>query len=83
MLDSILFYWNPIANKQENFFELLCLYKLVNGYNKLPRSHVTKEGVKLGAWVNMQHTNQDSMLTNRISMLDSNSFDWDSTVYAW
>ena len=83
MLDSILFDWNPIANKWENDFELMYLYKSVNGHNSVPRSNVTKEGVKLGAWVNMQRTNQDCMFINRISMLDSISFYWDSTVYTW
>ena len=46
MLDSILFDWNPILKKWENGFQLLCLYKSVNGNNIVPRSHVIKEEVR-------------------------------------
>ena len=45
MLVSILFYWKSIAIEWENYFELLRLYRSINGNNSVPRSHATKEGV--------------------------------------
>ena len=55
--------WNLITNKWENNFELLCLYKPINGNTSVPRSHVTKNQVKLGVWVNRTRTRQDRMYT--------------------
>jgi len=83
MLDSFLFVWDPTVNEWESKFELLRLYKSSNGNTSVPRSYVTKEGVKLGAWVTTQRACKSLMPTTRISMLDSISFEWDPIVNEW
>ena len=55
-------------------FELLYLYKLINGNTTIPTRYVTKDGAKLGSYVNMQRTSQDQTSKTRISKLDSISF---------
>ena len=44
MLDSISFYWDPIGNDREDKFELIIIYKSINGDTSVPRSYVTKNG---------------------------------------
>ena len=48
-LDSISFDWDTTLNEWESTSMQLGLYKLTNGNISVPRSYVTKEGVKLGA----------------------------------
>jgi len=83
MLDSILFDWDPITNEWKNKFEQLRLYKLINGHTNVPKSYVTKEGVRLGDWVLAQRAKKNRIPTTRISTLDSISFDWDPIANEW
>ena len=83
MLDSISFDWGPVEIEWKNNFELLRLYKSINGKTNVPQRYVTKEGVKLGQWIHTQRSNKNQMSTNRISMLDSVSFEWDPAVNEW
>jgi len=83
MLDSISFDWGPIMNKWDNKFELLCQYKSINGNTSVPKSYVTIEGVKLGAWVRSLRSRKNRMPTNRIITLESISFDWDPMGDEW
>jgi len=83
MLDSILFDWDPITNEWKNKFEQLRLYKSINGHTNVPKSYVTKEGVRLGDWVLAQRAKKNRIPTTRISTLDSISFDWDPIANEW
>ena len=83
MLDSISFEWDPIVNEWESKFKLLRLYKSSNGNTRVPRSYVTKDGVKLGIWVNTQRSRQYLMPMTRISLLNSILFEWDPIVNEW
>jgi len=82
LFDSISFEWDPIANEWKNKFMLLQKYKSNNGNTNVVQSHVTKEGVKIGTWVNTQRClhRKNQLSTTRISMLDSISFDWDLLI---
>ena len=45
--DSISFDWGATVNEWESKFELLRLYKSMNGNTSVPKRHVTKEGLLL------------------------------------
>jgi len=85
MLDSISFDWDPTVNEWESKFKLLQQYMSINVNTKIPKGHVTKEGVKLGVWATRQrHLRRKNQLSmTRISMFDSISFDWNPVAHEW
>jgi hypothetical protein len=76
-LDELGFIWNTLAEKWNENFQALCLYKEQNGHCQVPISFKVNQ-LKLGAWVSTQRREYSSqkLSSARIEQLDALGFTW-------
>ena len=63
--------WDPFSDAWEEGYEQLKRYSDVEGNCHVPAKHVTKDGYRLGSWVNTQRTNKDKTLLERRQRLEN------------
>jgi hypothetical protein len=63
--------WNPHSVQWEQGFSRLRQFSEREGHCRVPRSHKTDEGYRLGVWINRQRLDQNSMHPNRRSRLEA------------
>ena len=68
----------------EEGFSRLKQFSEREGHCRVPRSYKTEEGYRLGAWVNTQRNDKDSMRPDRRQRLEALSgWDWDPNLSRW
>ena len=74
--DELDFIWDTLDSKWNEGYELYKQY--INEFNstKVPQKYMTKEGFKLGQWVNTQKRSKTKMSPDRIAKLDELGFIW-------
>ena len=73
--DAIGFVWDAREAAWEEGFAALMIFKAREGHCYVPVSY--KEGTfKLGAWVNRQRTQRNTMSAERKRLLDATGFIW-------
>jgi len=81
-LDELGFVWDPHQSAWEEGFEALKRYKEREGSFVVPRSH--REGeLRLGQWLGVQRSRQNSMSQERRQRLDGIGFIWYPHQLAW
>ena len=61
----------------------MCIYTSINGNISVPLDYGTKEGVRLGKWIKIQHICQNLLSTIQISILYYILSDWDPLTNDW
>jgi hypothetical protein len=68
----------------EEGFSRLKHFSEREGHCRVPRSHKTEEGYRLGQWVNVQRTNKKGLDPSRLQRLEALSgWDWDPYLSRW
>ena len=81
-LDSLGFVWDPFAAQWEEGFRFLEIFHQREGHCRVLDTH-REQGYRLGQWVGVQRTAQDTMLPERRQWLDSLGFVWDPFAAQW
>jgi superfamily II DNA or RNA helicase len=82
-LDRLGFVWDVLTDKWEEHFASLQAFIAAEGHARVPRDFETKDGYKLGTWVNKQRAKKDNLSADRIQRLDSVGFVWDPFYDLW
>ena len=80
-LDALGFIWDRHEALWEEGFEYLGAYVSEHGHCKVPFSHVTADGYRLGVWVNTQRIQEGHMSPERKARLDALGFVWDALTH--
>jgi hypothetical protein len=76
--------WNPILSRWEEGFSRLKHFSEREGHCRVPRSYKTEEGYRLGAWVNTQRIDKDSMRPDRRQRLEAlGGWSWNPHSDLW
>lgn len=82
-LEALGFVRSPFEQKWEEGFRLLQEYFDQNSTSSVPQDYLTKGGFRLGVWVSVQRVNRSKMSADRVSRLDSLSFEWNANSAKW
>ena len=82
-LNEIGFVWDALAEKWEQGFEELRMFKEQTGHCRVPQSYKTKTGHTLGNWVSVQRRSADNLSAERIARLNAIGFVWDKLAEQW
>jgi hypothetical protein len=76
--------WDTLYDQWEEGFSHLKQFSEREGHCRVPRSHKTVDGYRLGGWVNHQRTNKDSMDPDRRQRLEGlPGWSWDPHFDQW
>ena len=76
--------WDPNLSRWEEGFSRLKQFSEREGHCRVPRSYKTEEGYRLGAWVNTQRNDKDSMRPDRRQRLEALSgWSWKPQSDLW
>jgi len=76
--------WNPFATQWEEGFKYLRAYSDEHGHCRVPTIHKTTDGYKLGAWVDRQRQNKDTLSSEHKKQLESlNGWVWNPFATQW
>jgi hypothetical protein len=76
--------WDPISTQWEEAFCRLKHFSEREGHCAVAKSHKTKDGYRLGQWVNSQRQNKDLMRPDRASRLEAiPGWNWDPFGVQW
>ncbi|QXE92797.1 Helicase associated domain protein [Geomonas subterranea] len=76
--------WDPFSDQWEEGFCILKEYVEEKGHARVPQSHKTTGGFKLGVWVNSQRTKRKKLTTDRIQRLEElPGWCWNARSYRW
>ena len=76
--------WDPYLSRWEEGFSRLKQFSEREGHCRVPRSYKTEEGYRLGAWVNTQRNDKDSMRPDRRQRLEALSgWSWKPQSDLW
>jgi hypothetical protein len=81
-LDDLGFVWDPNTEAWEEGFSKLQQFKDREGHCKVPQSF-KEEGFRLGQWVGMQRSAQETLPAERRQRLEHIGFVWDQLTEAW
>jgi Helicase associated domain len=79
-LDGLGFVWDVLADQWEEGFQYLKAYVSELGDCKVPFSHRSADGYRLGQWVQVQRRRRDTMPAAQKARLDALGFVWGSQV---
>jgi hypothetical protein len=75
-LSAVGFVWDVHQQAWEEGYTFLKKFRETTGHVRVPRTHVTQDGYKLGQWVKIQRKNRQSMTAERRNLLDALGFIW-------
>ena len=81
-LDTLDFVWDPHAASWEEGFRFLEIYRERERHCRVPKLN-REQGYRLGQWVDVQRTAQDTLLPERRQRLDALGFVWDPFAAQW
>ena len=81
-LDALGFVWDPLAAQWDEGVHFLEIYRQREGHYLVPTSH-REQGYRLGQWVGVQRTAQDTLSPERRARLDALGFVWDPLAAQW
>ena len=82
-LDALGFIWDVLSSQWEEGFEHLKAFASTNGHCRVPGKHKSSDGYGLGAWVNTQRGQIESISGERKVKLDGIGFIWDGFTIIW
>jgi len=82
-IDAIGFLWDPLRAQWEEAFHYLQAFANEHKHCRVPRSHVTADGYRLGGWVNKLRQKQKDIPAERKARLDALNFVWDPHPAQW
>jgi hypothetical protein len=75
-LDALGFDWEPHARKWEEGFEHLQAYVKEYGHARVPHQYKSRDGYKLGKWLDNQRHRPNSVPPDRKARLDALGVEW-------
>ena len=76
--------WDAIETQWEDGFARIEAYVAGKGDCRVPRSHVTSDGSRLGQWVDVQRRNRTTMTAERRGRLEAlRGWTWDARDEKW
>jgi hypothetical protein len=76
--------WGALEFQWEEGFSYLAAYVEQAGHARVPKSHKTEDGYKLGGWVSWQRTKKEQLTPERLKRLDSLvGWVWDLLEFQW
>ena len=81
-LKSIVFRWDPLADRWEESFAALRNFHKREGHCRVPQNFETN-GLKLGTWVSSLRKTRNSLSPKKVSRLNSIGFSWDPLADRW
>jgi superfamily II DNA or RNA helicase len=82
-LNDIGFDWDPLKTAWEEGFRRLIAYKDREGHYCVPGSYKEEDGYRLGQWVAVQRTSQNTLTPSRRQRLDEIGFNWAPREGVW
>jgi hypothetical protein len=82
-LDALGFVWDVLADQWEEGFQHLQAFVNEQGDCRVPFTHLSADGYRLGAWVNKLRQKQNGMPAERKARLDALGFIWDPHLAQW
>jgi hypothetical protein len=82
-LDALGFVWDALSSQWEEGFEHLQAFATTNGHCRVPGKYKTSDGYGLGAWVNRQRGEIESISAERKVKLDMLGFVWELSTLRW
>ncbi len=77
-LNELDFVWDVHTEQWETGYSALKQYKALKGDCRVPRTHTTEDGYRLGMWVSKQRATQAELSEDRRSRLNELDFVWDA-----
>ena len=75
--------WDPLVQRWEDRFELLCRFADREGHARVPQRYVER-GVNLGTWVGRQRKDRDQLDSDRRDRLEAlPGWSWDAFTDRW
>jgi hypothetical protein len=81
-LDALGFVWNALADRWEEGFRNLKIYKERNGHCRVPADY-KQDGYALGNWTRIQRRDKNKMSVEHRQRLDELGFVWDPFETDW
>ena len=81
-LDALGFVWEVLADKWEEGFRFLEIFRQREGHCRVPISH-REQGYRLGSWGSRQRQVKDTMSPERRQRLEALGFVWDPHAAQW
>jgi hypothetical protein len=82
-LDALCFVWDTPTDQWDEGFMHLEAFAKEHGHCRVPSSHVTADGYRLGRWVSAQRQREQGMPAERRARLDALGFVWDQLSAQW
>lgn len=76
--------WRVLDDAWEEGFSHLQKYCEINGHGRVPASHLTETGIRLGCWVSKQRMSRGMLSQDRLLRLEAlQGWSWDPRTEAW
>jgi hypothetical protein len=75
--------WDELDEKWNNGYTHLKLFFEINKHSSPEAKHLTKDGFRLGQWVQVQRSTKDNLSEDRIKKLNDLNFVWDLNENTW
>ena len=82
-LECIGFVWDPIEQQWEYGFNTLLQYIQDYGNSLVPAKFQTKDGYRLGGWVDTQRQSKSNLSYEKLERLNNVGFIWDAIAFQW
>ena len=82
-LDKLGFVWNILEDNWQIGFTHLKSFVAKNSHAKVPKTFIQERGYKLGQWVSVQRRSKTTLSREKIALLDSLGFVWNTLEENW
>ena len=82
-LDKLGFVWNILEDNWQIGFTHLKSFVAKNSHAKVPKTFIKEGGYKLGQWVSVQRRCKTTLSQEKIALLDSHGFIWNTLEDNW